>query len=105
MDFQSSGDEHGQHEADHRHRHRHRGGQAHPLTLDRIGDGHRFRVLQLTATGEIRRRLMDMGFIRGATGRTLRVALLRDPIELEMLEYKVSLRRAEARHIVIEEIE
>ena len=46
-----------------------------------------------------------MGFVRGATGRVLREALFKDPIELEMLGYKVSLRRAEARGIVIEESE
>ena len=66
--------------------------------------GQAFRVIQVTAAGEIRQRLIDMGFIRGATGRVLRKALLKDPIELEMLGYKISLRRAEAREIAVEEI-
>jgi hypothetical protein len=48
--------------------------------------------------------LMDMGFIRGATGKVLREALLKDPIELEMMGYKISLRRAEAREIFVDEI-
>ena len=75
------------------------------MTLDHLGNGRRFRVRKLTASGEIRQRLVDMGFVRGATGRVLREALFKDPIELEMLGYKVSLRRAEARGIVIEESE
>jgi Fe2+ transport system protein FeoA len=58
----------------------------------------------LGGAGEIRRRLMDMGFVRGATGKVLREALLRDPIELEMLGYRVSLRRAEAREIYVEDL-
>jgi ferrous iron transport protein B len=45
-----------------------------------------------------------MGFIRGACGKVLRAALLGDPIELEMLDYKVSVRRSEARTIYVEEI-
>ena len=98
-------DEQDRHGTGHHHPHRHRGGQQQPLTLDRLSNGHPFRILRLTATGEIRQRLADMGFIRGATGRILREALFKDPIELEMLDYKVSLRRAEARHIIIEDIE
>ena len=89
----------------HGRRRRRRGRPTRVLTLADVGNGKPFRVLHLAATGEIRQRLLDMGFIRGATGRVLREALLRDPIELEMLGYKVSLRRAEAREIFVEEIE
>jgi Fe2+ transport system protein FeoA len=86
-------------------RHRHRRGWTEGLTLADLESGKTFRVLRIAATGEIRQRLTDMGFIRGATGRILREALLRDPIELEMLGYKISLRRAEAREIAVEEVE
>ncbi len=86
-------------------RRRHRRGRTGPLTLDCIRYGDRFRVVHLTAIGEIRQRLLDMGFIRGATGRVLRAALMRDPIELEMNGYKVSLRLAEARDIIVEDME
>jgi len=85
------------------HGHRHRHGKPGGLTLADLENGKSFRVLHVAANGEIRQRLIDMGFIRGATGRVLRKALLKDPIELEMLGYKVSLRRAEAREITVEE--
>jgi Fe2+ transport system protein FeoA len=84
--------------------HRHRHGWTEFLTLADLKSGMAFRVLHVGATGEIRQRLTDMGFIRGATGRIIREALLRDPIELEMLGYKISLRRAEAREIAVEEL-
>ena len=83
-------------------RRRHRGDRR--LTLADLDHGGEFRITRLEAAGEIRRRLMDMGFIRGATGKVLREALLKDPIELEMMGYKISLRRAEAREIFVEEI-
>ncbi len=85
-----------------RHRHRHR--QKAYSTLADVANGETFRVTRLAATGEIRQRLIDMGFIRGATGRVLRAALLGDPIELQMPGYKVSLRRSEARDIFVEEV-
>jgi ferrous iron transport protein B len=87
------------------HRKRYRGGRDRQLTLADLDHGGRFRILAVEAAGEIGRRLLDMGFIRGATGTMLREALLKDPIELEMMGYKVSLRRAEAREIIIEEID
>ncbi len=74
------------------------------FTLADLEHGGKFRIISMEATGEIRRRLMDMGFVRGATGTVLREALLKDPIELEMMGYKISLRRAEAGDILIEEI-
>lgn len=83
-------------------RRRHHGGRG--LTLADFNHGGAFRVIHLEATGEIRRRLMDMGFIRGATGKVLREALLKDPIEVELLGYKISLRRAEAQEIFVEGI-
>ena len=40
-----------------------------------------------------------MGFIQGKEVRVILNAPLRDPIEYEILGYKISLRREEARHI------
>lgn len=83
---------------------RHRGEETTQLTIAEIRSGQAFRIIHLAAVGEIRRRLLDMGFIRGAIGRVLRKAPLRGPVELELLGYKISLRRAEARDILVEEI-
>ncbi len=74
------------------------------MTLSDIENGGYFQIIKLKAKGEIRKRLLDMGFIRGAQGRVLREALLRDPIELQLKGYKISLRRTEARDIMVEEL-
>jgi Fe2+ transport system protein FeoA len=73
------------------------------MTLSDIENGGHFTIKRVLATGEIRRRLMDMGFIKGAEGKVLREALLRDPIELQLKGYKISVRRSEARQIMVEE--
>lgn len=71
------------------------------MTLDTFGPGQDFIIHGLTASGEIRRRLLDMGFIHGARGKVLRKALLGDPIELRLGTYLVSLRLKEARTIQV----
>lgn len=74
-------------------------------TLDEIDNSHKFRIVRLIATGEIRRRLIDMGFVSGTKGTVLREGLLKDPIEIHIKGYKISIRRAEARTILVEKID
>ncbi|MDO9548209.1 MAG: FeoA domain-containing protein [Candidatus Marinimicrobia bacterium] len=72
--------------------------------LSQIVSGKKFKVVKITAAGEIRRRLLDIGFIKNQTGGVIREALLKDPIEIEIKGAKVSLRRSEAKLINVEEI-
>jgi ferrous iron transport protein A len=69
------------------------------MTLDTVTAGTEFVITRLTAHGEIRTRLVDMGFVGGARGTVLRKALLGDPIELRLGTYLVSVRKAEAQNI------
>jgi len=61
-----------------------------------------FRIVKIKAKGEIRRRLLDIGFIKGQKGHVVREALLRDPIEININGTNISLRRSEAKLIDIE---
>ena len=72
------------------------------MTLDEIQVGNDFTVSTVRSQGEIRRRLVDMGFVRGANGKVLRKALLGDPIEVRLGSYLISIRTAEARGIEVE---
>lgn len=74
------------------------------MTIIDIKDGGLFKIVNLNAKGEIRKRLIDMGFIKGVCGKVLREALLKDPIELYLKGYRVSVRRAEAKQIQVEEL-
>ncbi|MBZ0266468.1 metal-dependent transcriptional regulator [bacterium] len=75
------------------------------VPLSDLAPGDRFKVRRIRAKGEIRQRLLDMGLIRGSTGQVLREALLRDPIEIRLKGYLLSLRRSEASDILVEEID
>lgn len=75
------------------------------LLLSKLNSGQKFRINRIRAKGEIRRRLIDMGFVRDERGVVLREALLRDPIELAIKGTNVSVRRSEAELIEIEAID
>lgn len=71
--------------------------------LSELETGGRFKIFKINARGEIRRRLLDIGFIKNQEGKIVREALLRDPIEIEIKGTMVSLRRSEASLISIVE--
>ncbi|HDH10102.1 MAG TPA: ferrous iron transport protein A, partial [Chloroflexi bacterium] len=48
------------------------------------------------------RRMMDMGLVAGAEVKVVRVAPLGDPVEFEVKGYHLSLRRSEARNVIVE---
>lgn len=72
------------------------------MTLDQLRPGQRARVIKIAGTGAIRRRLMDMGMIRGTEVEVLRTAPLGDPVEYRLLGYHLSLRKTEARMVEVE---
>ena len=70
-------------------------------TLDQLRPGARALVERVAATGPIGQRLAEMGLIEGAQLRLVRTAPLGDPIEIELQDYFLSLRKAEARCIEV----
>jgi len=72
------------------------------LTLDRLRVGQRGAVVRIGSQGAAKRRMMDMGLVPGTEVTVKRVAPLGDPIEFIVKGYSLSLRKAEARHILVE---
>ena len=70
--------------------------------LAKLKMGGRGRIVQVTGSGEVSRRLLEMGITPGAEIRLLRAAPLGDPLEFEIRGYRLSLRRNEAKQIEIE---
>lgn len=58
---------------------------------------------KLTATGAIRRRLLDMGITPGAEITMRKTAPLGDPMEITLRGYELTLRKAEAAFVITEE--
>ncbi|MFC4653028.1 ferrous iron transport protein A [Lactococcus nasutitermitis] len=58
-------------------------------------------VRMIDATGEIKRRLMDMGITRGTSIFVRKLAPLGDPMELHLRGYALSLRKNDAEKIKV----
>jgi len=71
------------------------------VTLDQVPSGREAVVVSVGGERALRRRLMDMGLVRGETVRVNKLAPLGDPMELRVKGYQLSLRKAEAHHVVV----
>lgn len=72
------------------------------MRLDEVKMGDTYTVTQFNGTGEIRRRIMDMGITKGAEVNVRKVAPLGDPIELTVRGYRLSLRKSDAANIEVQ---
>lgn len=70
-------------------------------TLGELRPGERATVVRVEGTGALKRRIMDMGVTRGVSLEVCRVAPLGDPIEIKVRGYSLSLRRDDARRIIV----
>jgi Fe2+ transport system protein FeoA len=73
-----------------------------PLSLLQPGD--QGEVVLVKAQGQVRQRLLEMGFIRGARLRVEKLAPLGDPMELVIKGYHLSLRRDESSCILVNRV-
>lgn len=71
-------------------------------TLRKVRVGEKAVVSKIAGESLIRRRLMDMGVTRGTEVLVRKVAPLGDPIEINLRGYELTLRKAEADHIIVE---
>ena len=67
------------------------------------GIGETVKVKKLTGEGAIKRRIMDMGITKGIEVYIRKVAPLGDPMEVTVRGYELSVRKADAEMIEIEE--
>ena len=71
------------------------------MRLAELATGEKAVIVRVNGHGSFRKRLIEMGFIQGKEVRVVLNAPLKDPIEYEIIGYKVSLRREEARMIEV----
>lgn len=72
-------------------------------TLKDVKVGQTARVVKLHGEGAVKRRIMDMGITKGVEVFVRKVAPLGDPMELAVRGYELSLRKADAEMIEIEQ--
>ncbi len=71
-------------------------------TLDELPLDGRARVVRVDGGDDVGLRLLEMGLTPGVEVRILGFAPLGDPLELEVRGYRLSVRKSEARRVVIQ---
>lgn len=71
-------------------------------TLKEFVPGESGVVKKLTAQGQLKRHLLDMGITPGAEIVFRKVAPMGDPIEITIRGYELSVRKEEASSIIME---
>ncbi len=72
-------------------------------TLKQVKIGETVKVVKLHGEGAVKRRIMDMGLTKGTEVYVRKVAPLGDPIEVTVRGYELSLRKADAEEIEVEQ--
>ncbi len=72
--------------------------------LNEIKVGRTVLVTKVNGDGPVRRRIMDMGITKGVEIHIRKVAPLGDPMELTLRGYELTLRKADASMIDVEEL-
>ncbi len=71
-------------------------------TLDDFKIGETGLIKKVDGEGRIRRRLFDMGVTPGATVYLRKKAPLGDPLEVTIRGYELTLRKSEAKLVILE---
>lgn len=71
------------------------------MRLSDLNSGDKAVIVKVLGHGGFRRRIMEMGFVRGKEVEVILNAPLKDPIEYRIMGYNVSLRRSEAEMVVV----
>jgi ferrous iron transport protein A len=66
--------------------------------------GQRGIITHVAASGELGRRIRDMGLVPGTPLEVQGTAPLKDPVAVRLKDFTLALRNNEADHITIEEV-
>ena len=74
------------------------------MLLSEVREGQRAVINRIGGSSALRRRLHEMGILKGTEVFVEKYAPLRDPLELIVKGYHVSLRVEEAARITVDEV-
>ncbi len=71
------------------------------MRLSELSTGEKGVIIKVMGHGGFRRRIVEMGFVKGKTVEVILNAPLKDPIKYKIMGYEISLRRQEASMIEV----
>lgn len=72
--------------------------------LDNLIPGAKATILGIRGASPLKKRLLEMGLVKGETIEKVKLAPLADPAEYIVKGYHITLRREEAKDVMIETI-
>ena len=73
------------------------------MNLSELKVGQKAKVLKLNIKDkQIKRHLLDMGITRGVVIKVKKIAPMGDPIDLELRDYELCIRKADLTQIEVE---
>ena len=75
------------------------------MRLSELKSGDTAVIIKILGHGAFRKRMIEMGFVKGREIKVLMSAPLKDPVKYEIMGYEVSLRRSEAELVEVEPTE
>ena len=74
------------------------------MRLSEMKENQTARIVRVGGNGALRRRILEMGILKGSEIYVEKYAPLKDPIELVVKGYHVSLRVEEAAQITVDNV-
>ena len=74
------------------------------MLLSEMKQGQRARIMHVGGNSVLRRRVLEMGMVNGTEVYVEKYAPLKDPMELIMKGYHISLRVEEAAQIIVDRL-
>ena len=75
------------------------------MRLSQLNNNEEGIITKVRGRGAFRKRIMEMGFVKGKKIKVIKNAPLKDPVEYSIMSYEVSIRRSEAQLIEVVTIE
>ncbi|MFP4521253.1 MAG: ferrous iron transport protein A [Fibrobacterota bacterium] len=72
------------------------------MRLSEAKQGDTLKIISIEGTGPIKKRLLEMGFSKGEKIDIVKYAPLKDPLEIKIRKFHISLRVSEADRIEVE---
>ena len=74
------------------------------MKLEDMKCGDTDTVDTVSGSGQLRKRVLDLGLTRGTEVKMIRIAPLGDPVEIELRGYRLTVRKTEASVIELENL-
>ncbi len=75
------------------------------MLLSELKEGETGIIVRVGGNGALRRRILEMGIVKGTKIYIDKYAPLKDPLELIVKNYHISLRVEEAAQITVEKVQ